>query len=570
MDNYRIIIFAALSVVIIFLWQAWQQEQAAPPASAVTSTATTQAQGGVPQTPVEPVSSTVANVAGDAAAVPVPAVPVVAPATTTPAAEEARIISGQRVRVQTDVFDIVIDTAGGDLRQADLSAYPVKVTEPEKLVRLLDETASTLFIAQSGLLANRAAPDHHAQFVAEKTEYTLGADGADEIKVPLRWSSPDGITVTKTYTFRRGSYVVDVAHAVSNASGTEWKGRQYRQLQRRDSSDGGMSLIYTYTGGVIYSEAKKYEKIAYDDMKDENLSRDFEGGWAAMIQHYFVSAWIPDARENNHYYSKSLDDKRYVLGMASPEMTIPAGQSGNFTSRLYVGPKLQDSLEKIAPGLELTVDYGPLTIIAKPLFWLLEWFHKAVNNWGWAIVLLTLSIKLVFFKLSETSYRSMANMRRLQPKMTALKERYGDDRQKFSQAMMELYKKEKVNPVGGCLPVLVQIPVFIALYWVLLESVELRQAPFILWLQDLSTRDPYYVLPLIMGITMIIQQRLNPPPPDPVMAKVVKYMPYIFTPFFAFFPSGLVLYWVVNNALSIAQQWFITHRIDKMAAKQTS
>lgn len=568
MDNYRILIFAALSVVIIFLWQAWQQEQLAPVA-ATALTAAAPAQSGVPQTPVESASSTpAATVNGNGSMPPAPATTAV---NVAPAIEQAGLVSGQRVRVKTDVLDIVIDTAGGDLRQADLVTYPIKVTEPAKPVRLLDDAASTLFIAQSGLLANRAAPDHHAQFVAEKIVYTLGAeDGANEIKVPLRWRSPDGVTVTKTYTFRRGSYVVDVEHTVNNASGTEWKGRQYRQLQRRDSSDGGMSLIYTYTGGVIYSEAKKYEKIKFNDMKEEALSRDFDGGWAAMIQHYFVSAWIPKADENNHYYSKALDDKRYVLGMASPELVIAPGQSGNFTSRLYVGPKLQDALEKIAPGLELTVDYGPLTIIAKPLFWLLEWFHKAVNNWGWAIVLLTLSIKLVFFKLSETSYRSMANMRRLQPKMTALKERYGEDRQKFSQAMMELYKKEKVNPVGGCLPVLVQIPVFIALYWVLLESVELRQAPFILWLQDLSTRDPYYVLPLIMGITMVIQQRLNPPPPDPVMAKVVKYMPYIFTPFFAFFPSGLVLYWVVNNTLSIAQQWFITHRIDKLAAKQTS
>ena len=567
MDNYRILIFAALSVVIIFLWQAWQQEQAVP-LTVATSATTAQPQSSVPQTPGESASPTPAGAASGNAPAPTTAAPNAAPAT-----EQAGLASGQRVRVKTDVLDIIIDTAGGDLRQADLLTYPIKVTEPEKLVRLLDDSASTLFIAQSGLLANRPAPDHHAQFVAEKIEYILGAGtnvSPDQIKVPLRWSGPDGVTVTKTYTFHRGSFVVDVEHTVQNASGAEWKGRQYRQLQRRDSSDGGLSLIYTYTGGVIYSEAKKYEKITFDDMKEESLSRDFDGGWAAMIQHYFVSAWIPKVGENNHYYSKALDDKRYVLGMASPEMVIAPGQSGSFISRLYVGPKLQDMLEKVAPGLELTVDYGPLTIIAKPLFWLLEWFHKAVNNWGWAIVLLTLTIKLVFFKLSETSYRSMANMRRLQPKMTALKERYGDDRQKFSQAMMELYKKEKVNPVGGCLPVLVQIPVFIALYWVLLESVELRQAPFILWLQDLSTRDPYYVLPLIMGITMVIQQRLNPPPPDPVMAKVVKYMPYIFTPFFAFFPSGLVLYWVVNNALSIGQQWFITHRIDKLAAKQTS
>lgn len=549
MDSYRILIAGALSVVIVLLWQAWQQDQAPQaPASAQTS--------GTPAVPSEPAKQEAA---------PASAVPAVASA--VPEVKESGLQTGQRIRVKTDVLDVEIDTLGGDIRKADLPAYPVKVDKPGEPVRLLNDAEADVFIVQSGLLSSRPAPDHHAAFTADKTSYQLGPDGANEVKVPLRWTGPDGVTVTKTYTFHRGSYVVDVEQTVDNTSAAPWTGRQYRQFQRRDPSTGGMQLIYTYTGGILYSEDKKYEKIAFDDMTEENLSRDIKDGWAAMIQHYFLGAWIPRAGESNHYYSKALDDKRYVLGLASPETTVQPGQSGTFSSRLFIGPKLQDTLEKVAPGLELTVDYGMLTIIAKPLFWLMEWLHKGVQNWGWAIVLVTLIIKLAFFKLSETSYRSMANMRRLQPKMTALKERYGDDRQRFSQAMMDLYKKEKVNPMGGCLPILVQIPVFIALYWVLLESVELRQAPFVLWIQDLSSRDPYYVLPLLMGISMFIQQRLNPPPPDPMMAKMMKLMPFIFTPFFAFFPAGLVLYWVVNNILSIAQQWYITQRIEQQAVK---
>jgi YidC/Oxa1 family membrane protein insertase len=284
-----------------------------------------------------------------------------------------------------------------------------------------------------------------------------------------------------------------------------------------------------------------------------------------MIQHYFLSAWIPDAAEPNLYYTKVLPPARYVLGLVGPELTVPPGQTQLFSSRLYVGPKLQDHLAEIAPGLELTVDYGMLTVLAKPIFWLLKRIHDLVGNWGWAIIILTLLIKLAFYKLSETSYKSMANMRKLAPRLQALKERYGDDRQKLNQAMMEMYRKEKINPLGGCLPILVQIPVFIALYWVLLESVELRQAAFILWLKDLSSPDPYYVLPLIMGVTMFIQQKLNPAPMDPMQAKVMMILPFVFTVFFAFFPAGLVLYWVTNNILSIAQQWVITRRVEQAA-----
>jgi YidC/Oxa1 family membrane protein insertase len=428
----------------------------------------------------------------------------------------------------------------------------------------MQENESNTFIAQSGLLSSQEAPDHHAVYGAEQGEYRL-AGNANELKVRLNWTGSAGVTVTKVYTFTRGSYVVGVEYQINNASAADWQGRAYHQLQR-SRQERESALIYTYTGGVLYSAESKYEKISFDDMDKEVLSRDTKGGWAAMIQHYFVGAWLPDASQLNHYYSKALDKKNYVIGMVTPEFAVPAGKSMNINGRLYVGPKEQDVLKDIAPGLELTVDYGWLTFLAKPLFWLLKHIEMLVHNWGWAIILLTLLIKLAFYKLSETSYKSMANMRKVAPKLTALRERYGDDRQRMSQAMMELYKKEKINPLGGCLPILVQIPVFIALYWVLLESVEMRQADFMLWLNDLSSKDPYYVLPLIMGATMFIQQKLNPPPPDPIQAKVMMALPFIFTLFFAFFPAGLVLYWVANNFLSISQQWYITRKIEKAAA----
>jgi YidC/Oxa1 family membrane protein insertase len=335
-------------------------------------------------------------------------------------------------------------------------------------------------------------------------------------------------------------------------------------LQRaKPIEDSANKFIYTYTGGAIYSEEKKYEKIKFDDIAEADLNRDIKGGWLAMLQHYFVSAWVPPAEQVHHYYSKALKTGRFVLGAYSPNKTVSAGEQVNFESRFYAGPKLQHQLEAISKGLELTADYGWLTIIAKPIFWVLEKIHGIVQNWGWSIILLTVLIKLAFYKLSETSYKSMANMKKVAPRLQTLKERYGDDKQRLNQAMMEMYKKEKINPLGGCLPMLVQIPVFISLYWVLLEAVELRQAPWIFWIQDLSIKDPYFVLPLLMGITMFIQQKLNPAPPDPMQAKIMMSLPIVFTVFFAFFPSGLVLYWFVNNLLSILQQWYITKKIEE-------
>ena len=325
----------------------------------------------------------------------------------------------------------------------------------------------------------------------------------------------------------------------------------------------GSQFLYTYTGGAIYTQENKYEKISFEKMEENALSLEVKGGWVAMLQHYFIGAWVPPTEQTDHFYTNVLPGQRYVLGAYTPSVNLAAGGSHIFSSGFVAGPKLQHELEAIAPGLELTVDYGWLTVVAKPIFWLLGKIHGVLGNWGWSIIVLTLIIKLLFYKLSETSYKSMANMRKMTPRIQALKDRYGDDKQRLNQAMMEMYKKEKINPLGGCLPIVVQIPVFIALYWVLLESVELRQAPWIFWIKDLSIKDPFYVLPLIMGISMFIQQKLNPAPPDPMQAKIMMSLPFVFTVFFAFFPSGLVLYWVTNNILSITQQWVITRKIEK-------
>ncbi len=526
----------------MLIWQAWLTDYGAKPAP----TPTEQAPTGAPATSAVPSQD-----------VPTGTTSSIAPAAAVPAAQAAA--AGQRIRVITDVLDLQLDTRGGDVHTADLLAYPMVAGKPDEPFRLMDDSAADLFIPQSGLLAP-GAPNHHALYSTDKTEYRL-ADGAKQLEVRLHWQNAQGLKVDKVYTLKRGSYAITLRYEVTNDGTQPWKGSAYEQLQHGTPPKAGHLGMTTYTGGVIYSPKEKYKKIKFEEIAKQDLSRNFSGGWLAMIQHYFLGAWIPDASQISHYYSNALPGPRYVLGLVSPELGVPPQGKGVFTSRLYVGPKLQDHLAQVAPGLELTVDYGVLTFIAQPIFWLLEHIHKIVGNWGWSIILLTLLIKLLFYKLSETSYRSMANMRKLQPRMQALKERYGDDRQKLNTAMMEMYKKEKINPLGGCLPIAVQMPVFLSLYWVLQETVQMRQAPWILWIRDLSTADPYYILPVIMGVTMLLQQRLNPSPVDPMQAKVMMAMPFLFTVFFAFFPSGLVLYWVVNNTLSIAQQWVITKRI---------
>ena len=570
MDTRQTLLTVALVYILFLIWQAWQQDyglpaepgnvpvasQAANPGASPTTNQTS-----VPGVPVgselPPAATATASNAADIPTAGAPALPA-APT----------MASGQRITVSTDLLQIEIDTIGGDIRTAALRAYPVTIDQPDTPFPLMTDRDGELYIAQGGLLGRNDSPkyhtlSHHAVWKAEQSRYTLG-DDQTELQIPLTWTHESGLKITKLFTFYRDSYIVKVAYLIDNASDQDWTGHQYAQFQRSPPGEPkNRTFIHTYTGGVLSTPSEPYRKISFDDLKEQPLGVDAEGGWSAMLQHYFVSAWLPDADVNNYYYGKALGGNRYAFGFRGPQVTVPAGAHGELATRLYVGPKEQPRLEKAAPNLVLSVDYGYLTIIAAPIHWLLTRIHSVVGNWGWSIILLTLLIKLAFFHLSATSYKSMAKMRKLQPRLKALKERYGDDRQKMNQAMMDIYKKEKINPLGGCLPILVQIPVFISLYWVLIESVEMRQAPFILWIQNLSAKDPYFILPVIMGISMLVQQRLNPTPLDPVQAKVMMVLPIVFTVFFAFFPSGLVLYWVVNNLVSIAQQWFITNKMIK-------
>ena len=563
-EQLRPVLFIALCLVLLLMWQAWQRDYGAR----------SDGQGQVTEAPAPSVSPD-QGAAGSAA--PAPDVPGAAPdaaAGTTPAADtpSATLVkepgvsvageaSGDAVRVTTDVVDVEISLTGGTITRLRLAQYPVSVDEPDTPFTLLGTEPGKVFVAQSGLIGPESAPNHHAPYQAAAREYRL-ADGADELVVDLVWNGGD-VNVTKRYRFRRDSYRVRVEHLVENRGSTAWTGRMYGQFRRSAPQESrGLGTIYTYTGGVVSSPDKPYEKIDFDDMEGRDLERDIQGGWAAMIQHYFAGAWIPATDQVAHYYTKAFEGLQFGIGLVAPSVQVAPGASDTIGLDLYIGPKIRKRLEAAAPGLSRTVDYGWLFFIAEPLYFCLQFIHGMLGNWGWSIILLTVLIKLAFFPLSNASYKSMARMRKLQPRMQSLKERFGDDRQKLNQAMMDMYKKEKINPLGGCLPIVVQIPVFIALYWVLLETVELRHAPFMFWLDDLSTHDPFYVLPVAMGISMFAQQRLSPAPPDPIQAKVMMALPIVFTFFFLFFPSGLVLYWLVNNLLSISQQWVITRKIE--------
>ena len=548
MDNIKTFLVFGLLVVSLLLWEAWQNEYVRPAQiaeQAVAESAAPMANGEAIKgdLPDMPVVSTVADVS----------LPAIASRSTTTNTQT-------QVHVKTDVMDVYIDPKGADIRRLALLKYPVESSNPDVPVQFLNDTAGQFFVVQSGLRSDRAAPTHYDQYVAEQSEYILN-DGVDTLVVPLHWQSDDGMKVTKTYRFKRDSYLVDIDYQITNASGETFTAYPYTQFNRNRPTDDSM-LIYTYTGAVFSSPGDEYEKIDFDDLDDASYSKTSVKGWSAMIQHYVVAATIPalDDQEKG-FYGKSINEENYTAGVKMPTLSIAAGDKAEVKYGLYLGPKEHKRLEPVAEYLDLTVDYGVLTILSQPLFTIMEWIHKITNNWGWSIVFLTVLIKLAFYKLSAASYRSMAGMRKLTPKLTALKERYGDDKQQFNKAMMDLYKTEKINPLGGCLPVLVQMPVFLAFYWVLVESIELRQADFIWWLNDLTALDPYFILPLIFGVSMFIQQKLNPAPTDPAQAMVMKAFPIVFTVFFAFFPSGLVLYWVVNNILSIAQQWYITRQL---------
>lgn len=537
MDTRRLILFVIFSFSIMMLWDAWQQKnapvidpqvtvQTAPNANGVAAGSAT----GVTQTNVNDGSF--------------------------------KLATGQRVKVKTDLFEAEIDTIGGDLRRLVLNQHAASDAKNGHFVLMDDAFKPMFYVAQSGLMG-ADLPNHKSQFTSTASDYSL-ADGQDTQEVRLSWAE-NGVSVDKIYTFHRNSYVIDVRFQINNASATAITPSAYYQIVHDSESNQGSMMMPTFTGGAYFTEADKFKKIKFNEMAKADLSKTTKDGWVGLVQHYFASAWIPKTGVEREFYTKKLSDNIYAVGVVTPNASIAAGTTTEIGAQLFAGPQVEEVLTKAAPGLEYTVDYGWLTIIAKPLFWVLSKIHGLVNNWGVAIILLTILIKAVFFPLSAASYKSMAQMRELAPRLQSMKEKFGDDKQKMQQAMLEMYRTEKINPMGGCLPILVQIPVFIALYWVLLASVELRHAPFFGWIQDLSATDPWFILPILMGATMIIQTYLNPAPTDPLQAKIMKIMPVVFSVFFFFFPAGLVLYWLVNNILSIAQQWYVNKTIHAAA-----
>ncbi len=476
--------------------------------------------------------------------------------------------TAEKIKVTTDVFDLVINLRGGTIEYASLKKYPVSKKDIDKKIVLLKrKEQNDFYLIQGGVISKNSNITPDTLFTSNSTNYSL--NGNESVSVPLHHVSEEGVRTTKVITFYKGQYVADIEYKITNQSLDPWVGRVYAEISRTKQHERESRFIYTYTGAVVSTPEQRYEKIDFDDIEDDDLEINASNGWVAMLQHYFLTAIIPDNKKEAHlYYTRKGGQNSYIVGAATPTKEIIVGDEDKLSHRVYVGPKEQKEIEKIAENLSLTVDYGIFWFIAKPLFWLLDYINTFTHNWGWSIVLVTVILKLLFYKLSAAGYRSMANMRRVQPRLVALKERYQDDRAQLNKAMMDIYKREKINPLGGCFPILIQIPVFISLYWVLLESVELRQADFVLWINDLSVADPFFVLPLLMGITMFVQQKLNPAPMDPIQEKVMQILPIVFTIFFAFFPAGLVLYWVANNILSILQQWAITRSIEKTGANK--
>jgi YidC/Oxa1 family membrane protein insertase len=486
------------------------------------------------------------------------------------AAAQAPAAAPALIRVTTDVLDLDISTQGGTLARADLPKYP-RVKGEKAPVQLLNAAPRQFYYLQTGLSdagKGGARPTHQAVFTAPQAAYSLTAGSSgDELRVPLTWSDPaTGVTVTKTYVLRRGQYRIDLEYTVDNRGTAPWRAASYAQILRDDPPvERSMFSVESYAfQGPAYYDGTKYQKLDRTDAEDRALSRDITGGWIAGMQHHFTTAVVPAAGQT-YKYTLQTEGQQYLLTVAGPAVEVAPQSGATFKETLFVGPKLQAQLETTGPRLDLVADYGVLTLLAKPLFWMLEKAHNAVGNWGWAIVIVTFLLKLLFYPLSESSGKSMAKMRLLAPRVKNLQETYKDDREKLGRAMMDLYKREKVNPVAGCLPILIQMPVFFAFYWVLLESVEMRQAPFMGWIQDLSAKDPFFVLPLIMAVAMFIQTKLNPTPPDPIQAKVFMILPIVMSLTFAFFPAGLVLYWVTNTVLSILQQWNINRRIEAEA-----
>ncbi len=539
MDNQRLIFFVILSFSILLLWDSWQKEQY----------------------PTKPDQQSSAPAAQSVSPTPLPSPGLDGGSVTVAESQAETIQSGTKINVRTDVYRAEIDTMGGDIRSLEMVKHHDAEDKTKPFI-LYEDKGQRMYIAQSGLIGS-GLPNHKSSYNAQAASYQIG-ENEKQVQVKLVWAGENGLSVEKSYIFHKGSYLIEIAHEIINNTPAPITPHAYYQWLRDDKAPAGdPAFVSTYTGPAVYTDKEKFQKVDFSDIEKgkEKYPKQSNDGWIAILQHYFFSAWLPAENEAREFYTKKVG-KFFAAGVIVPVGTVEPGAKKNTKMSLYAGPQEQDTISKLAPGLDLVVDYGMLTVIAAPLFWIIQLIYKVVQNWGVAIILLTILIKLGFYPLSAKSYRSMAAMRVVSPKLQKLKEQYGNDRQRLHQAMMELYKTEKINPLGGCLPVIVQMPVFIALYWVLLYSVEMRQAPFVAWIQDLSAPDPYFVLPIIMGITMIVQTKLNPTPPDPIQAKVMAMMPIVFSIFFFFFPAGLVLYWVVNNVLSIAQQWQITRSFE--------
>lgn len=579
----RIAILGAMFVVAYLLILAWQKDyghnetQQQPQKAAVVS---------------HEVSADLPNGQTATAASDVPQANHAAQQTT----ESTAAASQQLISVQTDLYHLWINPKGGDIVRVELLNHDKNKDSDEPFV-MLESDAKRTYVAQSGLIGLNG-PDSGRNgrpvYEIEKSAYTLADAKAAKDKdgksvhvlsVPMVFKTADGVEIIKTFTFTQGEYPVVVNHKVVNRSGQNWQGQMFGQLKRDNSEDPGKSdqgifTLGTFLGGAWGTPEEHYNKLKFANFNDEKLSVEAKGGWIAMVQHYFVSAWIPGelklTQADGQAYSAKLESRKSsddmnILSFTSPTINVPAGTVAEVDATFYSGPKIQSELKDLAVGLNQTVDYGWLWPIAKLLFLGLQFFHNLVGNWGWSIILLTILVKLILWPLSSKSYRSMAKMRVIAPEMQRMKEEFGEDRMRFSQEMMALYKREQVNPLSGCLPLLLQMPIFLALYWVLMESVELRHAPWMLWIQDLSAMDPWFILPLLMGATMFIQQMLNPQPADPMQAKVFKIMPIMFTVFMLFFPAGLVLYWIVNNSITITQQWFINKSVEKArSSKETA
>jgi YidC/Oxa1 family membrane protein insertase len=552
LDTQRLIALIVFSFSALLLWDAWQKHNAPKivAAPATTIPAAPSAPGSAPAAPVTP--------SGSAA----PAVP------TTSAAAQA---TGEPVIVKTDLLDVELNTLGGDIRRVTMNQVHSALDRTQPLT-LMEPDARHYFITQTGLLGE-GLPTHKTAYQTEKRSYAL-QPGKDSIEVRLTARDANGVEVVKRYLFKRGSYVIDVAYDVTNKTDKPISPFAYFQFLRdsnppseQAAQTSAFAGVTTFTGPAIYTDEAKFHKIDFKDIDKGKQShpKKAKDGWIGIIQHYFVSAWLPKEGTEREYFTSKVGDNLYTAGVVTPVGQIAPGATASVDVPVYIGPQETETLEKVAPGLKLAVDYGWLYVLAAPLFWVLKWIHGVVGNWGWAIIILTILIKLIFYPLNAKAGRSMAQMKVLAPKMEKLKEMYGEDRQKLNQAMMELYRTEKINPLGGCLPIVVQIPVFIALYWVLLASIELRHAPWLGWIHDLSAPDPYFILPVIYAISMLVQTRLNPQPADPVQAKVMMVMPIMFSVFFLFFPAGLVLYWVVQNLLSILQQWHINRTLAREA-----